>query len=82
MKLVKKGRKYIVFENDKSDDFDALVWAREILTEISFNMNKNSLLESENCDIVATKQEILYAIELLNLLTDDGRCYIEYEEEN
>ena len=82
MKFVTEKRKYIVFENDKSDDFDVLVWAREILTNISFNMEKNSLLSSENCDIITTKQEILYAIELLNLLTEDGRCYIEYEEEN
>lgn len=82
MKFVTKGRKYIVFENDKTDDFDTLVWAREILTGVAFNMKKDSFLASENYPFNATKEDVLYAIEILNLLTEDGRCYIEYEEEN
>lgn len=82
MKFISTGRKYINFENDKTDDFDALIWAREILTEIAFNMERNSFLASEDYSLNATKEDVVYAIEILNLLTENTDCYIEYEKEN
>ena len=82
MKFVTEKRKYIVFENDKSDDFDALDLAREILESIASNMNRNISLASEDYNLGVTKQDVLSAIAILDLLTEYGRCYIEYEEEN
>ena len=82
MKFITKGRKYISLENDKTDDYDALVWAQEILEKIAFNMDKNSFLASEDCNLGATKDDVQYAIEILNLLTEYGNCYIEYEGED
>ena len=81
MKLIAKGRKYIDLENDKTDDYEALAWAQEILEKIADNMDKNSTLFSEDSNLWAVKQDILSAIEILDILTDDN-CYIEYGEEN
>lgn len=82
MKFVSTGRKYIYFENDKTDDYDVLVWAKEILESIASNMDRNSSLASEDYNLGATKQDVSSAIEILSLLTEYTDCYIEYERED
>ena len=79
MKLISTGRKYISLETDKTDDYDALVWAQEILEKIAFNMDKNSTLASDDYNLGATKEDVKSAIAILDLLTEYGNCYIEYE---
>jgi hypothetical protein len=82
MKFISTGRKYIYFENDKTDDYEALVWAQEILEKIALNMDKNSTLASDDYNLGVTKEDILEALAVFDLLTEYGNCYIEYEEEN
>jgi hypothetical protein len=45
-------------------------------------MEKNSSLASEDYNLGATKEDVLSAIAILNLFTEYGNCYIEYEKEN
>lgn len=82
MKFISTRRKYINLENDKTDDYTALVWAQEILEKIAFNMDKNSSLASDDYNLGATKEEILSALAILDLLTGYDNCYIEYGKEN
>ena len=82
MKFISKGKKYISLENDKTDDYEVLVWAQEILEKIADNMDENSCLASDDWNLNANKEDVLSAIEILNLFTEYGNCYIEYGEEN
>ena len=82
MKFIPSGRIYIDFETSITDDIEALDWVKEMLVKISFKMEKNSCLASKDYNLGATKQDVLNAIAILDLLSDYDNCYIEYGGEN
>lgn len=77
MKFTPAEKRYIDFETSTVNDIEILDAAEKILRKISNEMGTNSYLTADGYNSYMTKNNIIKATSILNLLVEYKNCFID-----